>query len=75
MTDAKDSLYKAFGDLRLRLDNEPYPEPIMEAFRELRQLGADLIHSTQAEGADETLAKINVKSVEVEAMVKAELEN
>ena len=62
MMESKDVLHDEVRLLRRKLDNQPFPESKMEPYREVRQLTADVVHATQAEGIDDRMAMIAEKN-------------
>ena len=75
MLTAKDSLYTKMRELRRATYNEPFDPAVMEPFREIRQLSADLVHDTIVEDIGETLSKINSKTAALEEIVDQKATN
>ena len=73
MMAVKDDLYATMTKLREKNKNKPYPPEVMESFREVRQLSADIVHPTLAEGYDEALARIVERTQALNAEIAASL--
>ena len=71
---AKDSLQAKMRDLRMKNDNKPYDPKVMDLHRELRQMSADIVHATQAQGIGEATAQIAAKSKSLEDLVAKALQ-
>lgn len=69
MTDSKDALHTALRQLRFKLNNQPFPPEVMEPYREVRQLSADVVHKTHAEGIDAQMNEIVEKNKALEAKI------
>lgn len=67
MMTQKSEVYQKMRELRLKLNNQPFPPEIMEPYREIRQLSADIVHATQAQGIGKQVAEIMSKTKAFEA--------
>lgn len=45
---SKDEMEGRLRKLRHRLNNRPYPADVMDAYREVRQIAADIVHTTRS---------------------------
>lgn len=73
MLGTKDAMQAKLRDLRTLLLNKPYPADVMEPYREVRQLSADIVHATKAQGVSDILAKISAKNGELEKTIAGKL--
>ncbi|MBI3736714.1 cytochrome c3 family protein [Candidatus Sumerlaeota bacterium] len=71
MTDSKDALHASLRKLRYKLNNQPFPPEIMDSYREVRQLSADVIHATKAQGIKETMDQIIAKNKALAEKIEA----
>lgn len=71
MTDSKDEVHAALRELRTKLNNQPFPAEIMEPYREVRQLSADVVHATQATDIKATMDTIIAKDKALIEKIKA----
>lgn len=68
----KTEVYEKMRALRLKLNNAPYPPEVMEPYREVRQMSADIVHATKHKGIGKELTEIVAKSKALEdKIVKA----
>ncbi len=75
MTDSKDALHDALRQLRYKLTNKPFPKEIMDPYREVRQITADIVHATKAKEIKESLDLFQAKNAALTEKIKAATTN
>ncbi len=73
MTTSKDAMQSKLRQLRYKLQNKPYPPAIMESYRKVRQLSADVVHATKAKGIGPVMESIIAKNKTLEDKISAEV--